>query len=126
MTDLLQLAADIIEMRKYPLKNDGAARYPAASIAFAEAVRDCDDRDTLREIIRVDSGHVLPTVSKQQVYEKLLADPAERTSEMLQAFAMHLVMFGMTDADGVRLPDADAHIDALLAEADAKKVTGDS
>jgi hypothetical protein len=126
MTDLIRLTTDIIEMRKYPLKNKGALRYPQASIAFAEAVRACEDHAILREIIRIDTGHVLPTVSKQQVYQKLLSHPQERTSEMLQAFAMHLVMFGITDENGVRLPDADAHIDALLAEAEAKKITDDS
>ena len=117
MGDLLQLTRELIEMRKHPLKNDGVKRYPAAAVQFAEAVRLCDDAPTLREVIRLDTGHVLPTASKQQVYQKLLADPAQRTADLLERYAMHLEMFGYIDNNGQRVPDAGPRIEPLLTEA---------
>lgn len=108
-------------MRKHPLKANAAARYPAAAQAFTEAVAACDDPETLREVLRLDTGHVLPTVAKQGVYEKLLAVPAARTPALLQAFAMHLEMFGYVNALGVRQDDTVARIEALLAEAERNR-----
>jgi len=119
MHDLIRLTKVLIDMRKHPLKANAAAHYPATAQAFTEAVTTCDDPAILREVLQLDTGHVLPTVAKQQVYEKLLADDANRTSALLQAFAMHLEMFGYVDANGIRLEDTEARIVALLAEADA-------
>jgi hypothetical protein len=121
VTDLIRLTQDLIAMRKYPLKHDGVARYPAASQAFTAAVAACDDPAILRDILRLDTGHVLPTVAKQQVYEKLLINDANRTPALLQAFAMHLEMFGYVDENGMRQEDTVERIEALLAEADAKR-----
>lgn len=118
MTELVALAQDIIQMRKFPLKNNGMQRYPAAQQAFAAGVAACDDPAILRGIIAVDTGHVLPSPIKQRVYEKLLAMPAERDAALLRAFAMHLVMFGYTDADGNLNSDVDAQINALYQEAE--------
>lgn len=115
---LQQLAQDIITMRKHPLKNNGARRYPAAAQQFDAAVRDCDDLDTLAAIIHLDSGHVLPPATIQRAYERLLADDAHRTAPRLRAYAFHLIMFGYTDADGMLVHDTDAQVDALHAEAD--------
>ena len=116
MTDLLTLTQSIIEMRKHPLQNNARERYPAAAQQFAEQVDTCDDPATLREIIRTDTGHVLPPPIKQQVYEKLLADDANRTPSLLQAYAMHLTMFGYTDADGSLVHDTDNMVNALYDE----------
>jgi hypothetical protein len=120
MTNLIELTRDLIDMRKHPLKNNAPARYPGASQAFTAAVAACDDPATLREILRLDTGHVLPTVAKQSVYEKLLADDDARNPALLQAFAMHLEMFGYVDANGMRQDDTVARIEALLAEAERK------
>ncbi|MEM6284026.1 MAG: hypothetical protein AAF787_17675 [Chloroflexota bacterium] len=118
--DLITLAGDIIAMRKNPLKNNARTRYPAAAQQFAHAIAHCEDTATLRELIRLDSGHVLPPPTKQQIYEKLLADDANRTPDILRAYGMHLVMFGYTDADGKLVHDTDDITNALYAEADAK------
>ena len=120
MTDLIQLAQSIIEMRKNPLRNNARQRYPAAAQQFAQAITDCDDADTLRQIIRTDTGHVLPPPIKQQVYEKLLADDTNRTPSLLQAYAMHLTMFGYTDADGNLIHDTDDMINALYDEIETR------
>lgn len=116
MTDLLTLAQSIIEMRKHPLRSNARERYPAAAQQFAQAVADCDDPATLRAIIRADTGHVLPPPIKQQIYEKLLADDANRTPSLLQTYAMHLTMFGYTDADSNLIHDTDDMINALYKE----------
>ncbi|MEL6148540.1 MAG: hypothetical protein AAFV33_12985 [Chloroflexota bacterium] len=118
--DLITLAQDMIAMRKNPLKNNAARRYPVAAQQFAQAVANCDDADTLRELIRLDSGHVLPPPTKQQIYEKLLAADANRTPDVLRAYGMHLVMFGYTDADGKLVHNTDELTNTLYAEADAK------
>jgi hypothetical protein len=119
MADIVQLAHDIILMRKYPLRDNGARRYPVAAQQFSQAVAACDDLSALRDIIAADTGHLLPTPTKQQVYEKLLAHPEERTASMLRAYAMHLEMFGYSLPDGTLQADTDAMVDKLLAEADA-------
>ncbi|MEO0563440.1 MAG: hypothetical protein AAF125_15125 [Chloroflexota bacterium] len=119
--DLITLANQIIDMRKHPLKHNGGRDYPTAAAAFTAGVEACEDADVLREIIQIDTGHVLPTVAKQRTYEKLLEVEGQRSAALLDAFAMHLLMFGYVDAMGMRQPDTDARIDALLAEADAKR-----
>lgn len=120
MGELVELAREIILMRKYPLKNQGAQRYPAAAQRFATLVDACADRVVLREIVRLDTGHVLPTATKQRVYEKLLADETQRTPDLLNAFALHLIMFGYMGADGVLVHDTDDLVHDLQAEASAK------
>jgi hypothetical protein len=119
MTSLVTLARAIIDMRKHPLKTNARERYPAAAAQFAQAVAACDDPVRLRAVIRADTGHVLPPPVKQQVYEKLLAMDDQRTPDVLRAYAMHLTMFGYTDADGALIHDVDDQINALFAEADA-------
>ena len=122
MTDLILITQDLIDMRKHPLKAQANTRYIGAAQEFTAAVAACENVETLREVLRLDTGHVLPTVAKQQVYEKLLADEAARTPALLQAFAMHLEMFGYVDTNGLRQDDTDERIEALLAEADAKHI----
>lgn len=121
---LVQLAEDIIDMRKHPLRSNARERYPTAMQKFADEVNACNDTATLREIIRVDSGHVLPPPIKQIAYEKLLAQTEQRTPGLLRAFAMHLVMFGYTDENGVRIHDTDDRVNELYDEAEAKDVAG--
>lgn len=122
--DLLQLAKDIIDMRKHPLKNNGARRYPIAAQQFDAAINVCEDMTVLREIIAVDTGHVLPSATKQHIFEKVLANDVQRTPDMLRAYGMHLVMFGYIDEAGMMVHDTDDMTDALFAEADQKTETG--
>lgn len=118
MNELVDLAQALIAMRKYPLKDNGARRYPAAAQQFAALATHCTDADALQAVIDVDTGHVLPPPTKQVIFEKLLDRPAYRTSANLRAFALHLVMFGYTEADGTLNSDVDERVNALFAEAD--------
>ncbi len=113
---LVTLAEDLIAMRKNPLRNKAAMRYPAAAMQFAADVAGCDDPDVLRKIIVVDTGHVLPPPVKQGIFTRLLAH--ERTPDLLRAYGMHLVMFGYTDENGALVYDTDAMTNALYDEAD--------
>ncbi len=117
---LLDLARDVIDMRKRPLQTKAHQRYPAAAQQLSAAVTACDDPDTLRALIRLDTGHVLPPPVMQVAYETLLADAVQRTPDVLRAYALHLTMFGYTDADGSLIHDTDALTQSLFDEAEGK------
>jgi hypothetical protein len=117
---LLDLAREVIDMRKRPLQTRAHQRYPAAAQQLTAAVTACDSSVTLRALIRLDTGHVLPPPVMQVAYETLLSDEAQRTPDVLRAYALHLTMFGYTDSAGNLVHDTDALTQALFDEAEGK------
>lgn len=116
--DARQLAQDLIALRKDPMRHRAHERYTQLAEQFSQAIEACTDSVTLLEVLKLDSGHVLPTPTKQMIYEKLLAEPSTRTVPILRAFGMHLVMFGYTATDGTATYDVTGWVDELFNEAD--------
>lgn len=116
--EVQQLAQDLIALRKDPMRHRAHERYAHLADQFAQAIGACADATVLIEVLRLDSGHVLPTLTKQAIYEKLLANPSTRTASLLRAFGMHLVMFGYTETDGTALYEVTQWVDELFDEAD--------
>ncbi|MFZ4826385.1 MAG: hypothetical protein ACOYLB_03435 [Phototrophicaceae bacterium] len=116
--DVQQLARDLIALRKDPMRHRAHERYAQLAEQFSQAIEACTDSAVLLEILKLDSGHVLPTPTKQAIYEKLLAEPSTRTAPILRAFGMHLVMFGYTATDGTATHEVTQWVDDLFDEAD--------
>jgi hypothetical protein len=111
------LASELIALRRKPSTEERYKAYPRLLQAFAEALDDCNDVETLRAVIALDSGYYLLAGYRQRVLEKWLA--LERTPEALRLYANQLMLFGDVDLYGAANTDVDERVDALEAEARA-------
>ena len=114
---LLDITRELITLRKKPSTQERFKQYPALMQQFADLVEQCDDVDTLRQIIELDSGYHLLAWYRQKTIEKWLS--LERTPDVLRLYAMQLNLFGDVDAFGEADTDIDDRVLALEAEADA-------
>lgn len=113
---MLQIAQDLIDLRKKPTTEERFKRYPTMLMQLREAIDACDDPARLKALIALDSGYYLLAGDRQRAIEKWLS--YERTPEVLRLYAMQLMLFGDVDDYGEADTNVDARVDALNAEAD--------
>lgn len=115
--NLLELTTSLIDIRKKPTTEERFKSYPAMLQRFGELLGECENVDTLKQIIRLDNGYYLLAGYRQKVIEKLLH--LERTPQLLRLYAMQLRLFGDVDEYGKSNTDVDERIAQLEDEADA-------
>lgn len=113
---LQEVTKELIILRKKPSTQERFKSYPALLQRFNDLLGTCDNPDTLKAVLELDSGYFLLAGYRQRVIEKLLA--IQRTAEILRLYAMQLMLFGDTDDFGEADLDIDARVDALHKEAD--------
>jgi len=113
---LTEITGELIALRKKPTTHERFKSYPALLQRFNELLEECDDIDTLKKVIGLDSGYFLLAGYRQKVIEKLLL--LERSPELLRLYAMQLMLFGDVDEHGEADLDIDSRVAALHEEAD--------
>ena len=113
---LQEVTKELIILRKKPSTQERFKSYPALLQRFNDLLGTCDNPDTLKAVLELDSGYFLLAGYRQRVIEKLLS--IQRTAEILRLYAMQLMLFGDTDDFGEADLDIDARVDALHKEAD--------
>lgn len=113
---LLELTEELISLRKKPTTQERFKSYPAMLQKFSELLTQCDDAQTLKQVLKLDTGYYLLASYRQNVLEKLLK--IERSPTILRSYAMQLELFGNVDDYGEADLDIDARVEALYAEAD--------
>ncbi len=117
MTSFIEIAKDLIIIRKKPTTEARYKSYPSLLQGFIEHLQACEDVTVLREVIALDTGYYLLAGYRQKVLEKWLT--LERTSEALRLYATQLMLFGDTDDFGSANNEVDERVEALEKEADA-------
>ncbi len=112
---LIELAALLSKMRREPVEQALAVQYPLLVAEFEQRMAACDDLDTLEQIVREDTGFFLPTMPRQEAFEKLLAG-GRRSPFILKQYLLHLAVFGYINEQGEVDAQTDAKMDALEAE----------
>jgi hypothetical protein len=113
---LSQITKELIALRKKPSTQERFKSYPTLLQHFNDLLEKCDNPDTLKTVLELDSGYFLLAGYRQRVIEKLLS--IQRTAETLRSYAMQLMLFGDVDDFGETNLDTDARVDALHKEAD--------
>jgi hypothetical protein len=113
---LPEITKELIALRKKPSTQERFKSYPTMLQHFNDLLEKCDNTDTLKTVLELDSGYFLLAGYRQRVIEKLLS--IQRTAEILRIYAMQLMLFGDVDDFGETNLDTDARVDALHKEAD--------
>lgn len=118
--NLIDLTKELISLRKKPTTAERFKSYPAMLQKFEELLTVCDDVDTLKQVLKLDSGYFLLAGYRQRVIEKVLK--LEPSAQMLRTYAMQLELFGDVDEYGEANLDIDERVEELYAEADRLEV----
>lgn len=113
---LLEIAAELIALRKKPTTQARFQQYPALLQAFRDAIATCQDAALLEQVLALDSGYHLLAGDRQRLIERLLS--FGRTPTRLRLYAQQLELFGDVDEFGEADTDVAARVAALEAEAD--------
>lgn len=113
---LLEITEELISLRKKPTTQERFKSYPAMLQKFNELLTQCEDADTLKQVLKLDTGYYLLAGYRQNVLEKLLV--IDRSPAMIRSYAMQLELFGNVDDYGEADLDIDTRVEALYAEAD--------
>lgn len=113
---LPEVTKELIILRKKPSTQERFKSYPALLQRFNDLLEICENADTLKIVLKLDSGYFLLAGYRQRVIEKLLS--IQRSPEILRIYAMQLMLFGDVDDFGEANLDIDARVDALHKEAD--------
>lgn len=111
------LTRALIKLRKKPGTQEQYKQYPQLLQRFNELLSLCDDPETLKDVLRVDTGYFLPPSYRQRLIEKLLT--MQRTPQLIRVYALQLELFGDVDEFGNEDLDIDERVSALHAQADA-------
>ncbi|MDQ7027824.1 MAG: hypothetical protein Q9P44_19960 [Anaerolineae bacterium] len=117
--NLPDLTRELVNLRKKPTTQERFKSYPAMLQRFNDLLDDCEDADTLKEVLRLDTGYYLLAGYRQRVLEKLLS--IERSAETVNLYAMQLELFGDINEYGEANTDIDERVEALYAEAEQLK-----
>jgi hypothetical protein len=115
---MLEIAKELIALRKKPSTEERFKAYPSLLQAFMQALEACDDVDTLKAVIALDTGYYLLAGYRQKVLEKWLS--LERSPQALRLYAHQLMLFGDVDDFGAANTDVEARVEALEREADER------
>lgn len=113
--NLIDLTKELISLRKKPTTAERFKSYPAMLQKFEELLTICDDIDTLKQVLKLDSGYFLLAGYRQRVIEKVLK--LEPSAQILRTYAMQLELFGDVDEYGEANLDIDERVEELYAEA---------
>lgn len=114
--NLIDLTKELISLRKKPTTPERFKSYPAMLQKFDELLTACDDVNTLKQVLKLDSGYFLLAGYRQRVIEKVLN--LEPSAQILRTYAMQLELFGDVDEYGEANLDIDERVEELYAEAE--------
>ncbi len=108
----MALARRLIQMRREPVEQALTVQYPTLVMDFEKLMADCDDLSTLEQVVLLDTGFFLPTMPRQNAFEKLIT-AGTKNPAVLKQYLLHLAVFGfINDRDEID-PSTDAKMDAL-------------
>lgn len=113
---LTEVTEELIALRKKPTTQERFKSYPALLQRFDELLSLCENADTLKAVLKLDTDYFLPAGYRQRVIEKLLA--MERSPEILRMYALQLMLFGDVDENGAANLDIETRVATLYDEAD--------
>lgn len=117
--NLPDLTRELVNLRKKPTTQERFKSYPTMLQRFNDLLDECDNANTLKEVLRLDTGYYLLAGYRQRVLEKLLT--MERTAETVYLYAMQLELFGDVDDYGAANTEIDERIEALYHEVEQLK-----